>query len=256
MALEPELQKFRAPRSSLNQFMAWSKGNYNSPSYSNRYSVSFATPNILRSGKYLQKGYNLESGDNSKYLNLYANNINLPSKQVTTGSITSIGSTFNYATSSTFSQINITFIMPRSGKTRSIFERWITLMSSDANQYSDYYDDYVCPHLKIYKWERGGGPELNYTQEFWNLIKKLGIDPDDVVKFRDDMLMGVYDIRNAFPVNIGSMTLSNDQANLMMLDVTFNYERYRFYGPSDYDSDGYPYQFDGGASPTSKRKRK
>lgn len=253
MALDPEAQTFRAPRQSLNRFMAWSKGNMNSPSYNNRYSVSFTTPNILRSGKYVQKGFDLEFGDNQNLLNFYATNINLPSKQVTTGSITSVGSTFNYATSSTFSQINISFLMPRSGKTRTIFERWISIMSNDANQYVDYYDDYVCPNLKIYKWERGGGPELQYTQEFWRLIRELGINEDDVTKFRDDQLLTVYDLRNVFPVNIGSMTLSNDQANLMMLDVTFNYERYRYYGPADLDSDGSPYIATGGASPGAKK---
>lgn len=252
MTLDLNISRSRAPRTRLSEFMAWAKGNDNSPSYSNRYAVSFATPNILRSGRYVTR-YNLETGDNGKYLNLYADTVNLPSKQVTTGSITNVGSTYNYATSSTFSQINISFIMPRNHKTRMIFERWISIMSNDANQYTDYYDDYVCPNLRIYKFERGGGPEFSIPTEWLKELKKMGIDTDRVVRYKDDQLVGVYDIRNVFPFNVGSMSLNNEQAGLLKMDVGFYYERYRFYGRSDIDSMGLPYFYGGSAATGAAR---
>lgn len=237
-------------RQQLSEFMSWSKGNDNHPATNNRYSVSFTTPNILRPGRYFLKGFPLEVGDYNKALNFYANSINLPSKQVTTGTITNIGSTYSYATSSTVSQINIQFIMPRSHNIRLMFERWISIMSSDANQFTDYYDDYVCPNLRIYKWERGGGPEFAVPDSFKTLLKKWGVEEKDIKKYRDDQLVGCYDLRNAFPVNIGSMSLSNEQAGLLYLDVTFVYERYRFYSQGKFDEDGFSYKYDVGASPS------
>lgn len=237
-----DTERSRAARQSLSEFSEWFKGNDNNPSISNRYSVSFSTPTILRTrGGYVTNQFDLDIGENSRYLNLYADSVNLPSKQVTTGTITSVGSTYNYATSSTFSQINISFILPRNQKTRTIFERWISIMSSDANQYTDYYENYVCPHLYIYKWERGGGPEIDLPAEFRRRLKALGIDEKDILKYKEDQLVGIYDIRNVFPYNIGSMTLSNDQAGILKMDVGFYYERYRFYGDAQLDSRGRSY---------------
>ena len=31
------------------------------------------------------------------------------------------------------------------------------MMASDSEQYTRYYNEYVCPRMMIYKWERGGG---------------------------------------------------------------------------------------------------
>ena len=235
--MDLNISKSRAPKQRLSEFMSWAMVEDNHPAHNNRYSVSFATPKVLAK---LPK-YNLEVGDNSKLLNFYANSINLPSKQVTTGSVTNIGSTYNYATSSTFSQISISFTMPRNHKTRMIFERWISTMSSDANQYTDYYENYVCPHLHIYKWERGGGPEFALPAEWLKILRDKSIDPEKILKYKQDKLVGIYDIRNVFPQNIGSMTLTNDQAGLLQFDVTFMYERYRFYGDGFFDSPGTSY---------------
>jgi len=228
-----------APRTRLSEFYAWSKGNDNHPSTNNRWSISFATPNIFKSGKYLSAArYFLETGENRDMLNYYADNVQLPSKQVTTGSVTNVGSTYNYATSSTFSQISIDFIMPRSHKTRMIFEKWISLMSSDSNQYTDYYDDYVCPNLVIYKWERGGGAEFSIPEDFKKILRSLGISEDDIAKYKDDQLVGVYDVRNAFPYNISGSALSNNNAGLTTMNVQFYYERYRFYGQPKFEDEG------------------
>lgn len=239
MSIDLNIAKSRAPKQRLSQFMSWAMEPDNHPSFNNRYSVSFATPKVF--GRLPGFKFVLEVGDNANYLNYYANSVNLPSKQVTTGTTTNVGSTVNYATSSTFSQITINFTMPRNHKTLMIFERWVSLMSSDANQYTDYYDNYVCPHLYIYKWERGGGPEFALPAEWLKLLREKNIDPESVLKYKQDKLVGIYDIRNVFPSNIGSATLTNDQAGLLQFDVTFLYERYRFYGDQSIDHDGYSY---------------
>ena len=233
------------PRASLNQLIGWSKNNKNAPSYSNRYSVQFSTPVIFggsggstkdRVSYYGGKNFTLEIGDNANLLNFYASTVNLPSRQVTTSAITNIGSAYNYATSSTFSQIQIDFLLPRSHATRNIFERWIQLMSSDANQMTDYYDSYVCPSLKVFKWERGGGLKVPYTQKFLEHIKSLGIKLEQVPSYKADQLVGIYDMRNVFPFNIGAISLTNETAQTITLSVGFYYERYRFFVDYKFDS--------------------
>tara|TARA_A100001201_G_scaffold134542_1_gene122255 strand:+ start:520 stop:1317 length:798 start_codon:yes stop_codon:yes gene_type:complete len=240
-------KKIGAPRTRLSEFQGFFKGNDNHPSYSNRWSIQFAAPAILRQGKYF-KTNKFDPGEaayNRNLLNYYADNVNLPSKQVTTGSITNVGSSYNYATSSTFSQISMDFMVPRSHKTRMLFERWISVMSSDANQFTDYYDDYVCPNLYIFKWERGGGPEFLIPDFFKKILLSLGIDEKDVTKYKDDQLVGIYDIRNVFPYNIGSTTLNNAAASLQTFNVGFYYERYRFYGQPQFEDEGSKSVFSG-----------
>jgi hypothetical protein len=109
-------------------------------------------------------------------------------------------------------------------------------MSSDANQYTDYYDSYVCPSLKVFKWERGGGNKVPYTTQFLEKIKSLGIKLENVPQYKMDQLVGIYDMRNVFPFNIGSLTLTNESAATMNLSVGFYYERYRFYTDDKYDA--------------------
>ena len=237
----------------ISEFQSFFKDNDNGPATQNLYSVAFSTPRALRSGRYLLYGkYDLEVRDERDLLNFYADSVNLPSKQVTTGQINNVGSAYNYATTSTFSQINITFQMPRSHKTRMIFEKWIQIMSSDANQMTDYYDDYTCPHLYIFKYERGGGKIFDLSDETKAFYKKLGIPlPKKADYFKDHQLVGCYDIMNAFPYNIGSMNLNQGPAALLKFDVGFYYERYRFYGNRLLDDDGRAFYFNTGASDDS-----
>ena len=143
------------------------------------------------------------------------------------------------------------FIMPRSHKTRMLFERWISIMSSDANQFTDYYDDYVCPNMYIFKWERGGGPEFKLPDYFRKILRSLGIDEKDVTKYKDDQLVGIYDIRNVFPFNIGSASLTNASASLLTFNVSFYYERYRFFGNDIFDDEGGAYSITSGQSETT-----
>ena len=76
-------------------------------------------------------------------LDFYANNLSLPSKQITTGQQVNVGSPYKYATGTAFSQVNINYVIPRSQLTRTFFERWTQVMASDSNQYTDFYDNYV-----------------------------------------------------------------------------------------------------------------
>ena len=103
-------------------------------------------------------------------LNFYCQSINLPSKQVTTGAVSNVGAATKFATGTAYSQLNMTFIMPRSQYTRQFFEKWVNRMAPDQNQFVDFFDNYVCPSIRVYKFERGGGDYV-YTDP--NLISAL-----------------------------------------------------------------------------------
>ena len=159
------MQTQQAQYPSYQEFLAFSKQEENHPSYTNLFSVHFAPPRILTNilgvqGGSKSKRLNPNIGNLRDNLNYYANSVNLPSKQMTTGSFLSVGSAIKYATGTAYSQMNISFIMPRSQYLRSFFEEWTTKISPDSNQYVEFFDDYVCPSLTIFKWERDMGGDL------------------------------------------------------------------------------------------------
>ena len=90
---------------SLQDFIAFSKQKNNAPSFTNLFSVHFSAPPMM--GSLRGTKYNPQTGDLANLLNYYADSVNLPSKQVTTGNFNQIGSSIKYATGSTFSQISI-----------------------------------------------------------------------------------------------------------------------------------------------------
>ena len=144
---------------SFQEFLSETKGKNNSPSFTNLYSIRMSTPRMMRAGSGQVSGSKMqvEGNDLDWLLDYYADNVNLPSKQITTGQTPYVGSPFKYATNTAYSQLQMNFIMPRSQYTRNFFERWTSMMASDSEQYTRYYNDYVCPRMYIYKWERGGG---------------------------------------------------------------------------------------------------
>lgn len=230
---KPEAARYN----SFQEFMAFSKSKDNAPSYSNLFSVRFATPMMMRNGggNFNTSKMTVETTELDYLLDYYANTVQLPSKQITTGQVGPVGSPFKYATNTAFSQININFLIPRSMRTRVFFERWTQLMASDATQYTRYYKEYVCPTLAIYKWERGGGDYV-YTDP--KLIRALRQAGNPFLLSRKYKLTGVYLLSNVFPYNIGSVRLDNAQAKTLQMQVGFYYERYRFFTEDQFDDPG------------------
>ena len=224
----------QAQYNSLQDFIAFSKNKDNAPSFSNLFSVHFSAPPMM--GSLAGRKYNPQTGDLRNLLNYYAESVNLPSKQVTTGNYNQLGSAIRYATGSTFSQVSINFRVSRSAETRAFFEKWISMMANDASQYTDYYERYVCPTLRIYKWERGGGELAIGNRQMLRAIRDSGITRNTAMTPKLDQLTGVYEMRNVFPYNIGSIQLDNSQNKLMTLSIQFYYERYRFYQASEFSS--------------------
>ena len=220
--------------SSLQEFIGFSKTNDNAPSFTNLFSVHFSTPPMIAE-QTAGNRFRPEVGDMSLLLDYYAKNVNLPSKQITTGQVTTVGAGYKIATGTAFSQISMTFTMPRSQQTRNFFERWTSLMVNDANQYTDYYDTYCAPEVIIYKWERGGG---DYAYSDPRSIRALRDSGDDFLLAKKNKLTAAWVLKKVFPYNIGSVQLDNSQAKTMDLSVQFYYERYRFFTEDQFDAPG------------------
>ena len=223
---------------SFQEFLSNTKGRDRSPSFTNLFSVRMSTPPMMRqgSGSMASGRMQVETTDLDWMLDYYANNVNLPSKQITTGQTPYVGAPFKYATNTAYSQINITFTMPRSQYSRNFFERWTTMMASDSEQYTRYYNEYVCPRMYIYKWERGGGDLVVTDPKMIRALRKSGTA--NFLLARKYQLTAAWEIQNLYPYNIGSVQLDNNTAKAMTLTVGFYYERYRFFTQGKFDDPG------------------
>jgi len=214
----------------------------NPPSYNNLYWVRFrSAPKIMSSIPFFTdffSGNNNDSSglslggpgsDNSRLLTYYANDVTIPSRQITTGDAKTVGALYRYPTGTTFSEISINFTLPRNLKTRMFFERWMNYMTEDSGNRVSWYDDAVCPFLDIFKYERGG---VNPTS---GLVSLVSPDADSSVKdtVKWNKVTGAWVLTNAFPFNISNVQLNNGPAATMSMEVSFYYERYRFYQPSN-----------------------
>lgn len=222
--------------SSLQEFIGFFKKEDNHPSFTNLFSVHFSTPPMLQRGSSIRSDrFQSETGDLSLLLDYYAKNINLPSKQITTGQTANVGAAYKYASGTAFSQISMTFQIPRSQYTRTYFERWTSLMANDANQYTDFYTDYTSPAVFVYKWERGGGDLAVTDPKILRAVREAG---DAALLARKYKLTACWKLINVFPYNIGSIQLDNEASKVMNMNVQFYYERYRFYSSDQFDDPG------------------
>tara|TARA_B100000085_G_scaffold270494_1_gene282949 strand:+ start:2782 stop:3561 length:780 start_codon:yes stop_codon:yes gene_type:complete len=200
------------------------------PSMGNLYSVVFTPPDTLmyESDNSLYKDFQGGKGNKQMHrqLNMYATAVNLPSKQLTTGQVLTQGAPYKYVTGTAYSQINITFMMPRDHSIRMLFEAWMNTIIADSNQYIEDYDNYVCKYLRIYKFERGFGEKAfkdpGYDGQMREQFGKNKKTP------RLNELTACFELQNVFPFNIGSAQLNNNDARLITYGVGLNFERYRF----------------------------
>jgi hypothetical protein len=163
--------------------------------------------------------------DHMRIFSLYASEVNTPTKQITTAGYRAIGSEINYATGSTFSEMSVRFLIPRSYVSVLAFERWMTIMANDANQYVDYYSEYVAPIFYIYKLERGSKRILRPESD--SEYEKAGGSSRNWPRY--NKAVAGWHIYNVFPKSVGTLQFSNAPGELVTLDVTFAYERYRFF---------------------------
>ena len=200
------------------------------PSMGNLYSVVFSPPKTLMYDSNNPLYQKFQGGHANRQmirqLNMYATAVNLPSKQLTTGQIVTQGAPYKYATGTAYSQINITFMMPRDHSIRMLFEAWMNTIIADSNQYVEDYDNYVCKRLRIYKFERGFGPDAWQDPGYDGQVRQQFGRNKYVPRLNE--LTACFELQNVFPFNIGSAQLNNNDARLITYGVGLNFERYRF----------------------------
>ena len=212
------------------------------PSYSNLYWVRFRTvPNILKSSPYFNDFFtgnnsdtsgNILGGpgsDKSRMLTYYANDVTIPSRQLTTGDAKTVGSLYRYPTGTTFSEISINFTVPRSLETRMFFERWMNYITEDSGNRVSWYKDSVCDFMDIIKYERGG--VIPTTNTISVVSPTADARNKNTVKW--NQVTGAWVLTNIFPFNISNVQLTNGAAGTLSMEVSFYYERYRFYQPNN-----------------------
>ena len=108
--------KEQAQYPSYQEFLAFSKQQNNTPSYTNLFSVHFAAPRLMQSqpnnsiGGTSSNRLNPALGDLRTLLNYYANSVNLPSKQMTSGSYIPPGTSIKYITGTAYSPVSYTHL--------------------------------------------------------------------------------------------------------------------------------------------------
>jgi hypothetical protein len=210
------------------------------PSYSNLYWVRFrAMPKIFNSADSFARPFfndGASSGpgtDESRLLTYYASDVTIPSRQLTTGEVKTVGNMYRYVTGTTFSEISMQFILSRDLATRKLFERWMNYTANDASQNVKYYNDYVCPFVDIFKYERGGVGVFTTNTESSSIISPTASSVAKKSALEFNKCSGVWTLSNVYPFNISNINLNAGPAGIINMEVSFYYERYRFFTPTN-----------------------
>lgn len=183
------------------------------PARSNLFSVEIAIPPVL-----LSQDPEIRSKWRHHYdaINYLADEVTLPGRRITTGQLRTVGAMRRFATDSTFGEVQISFILPQDLYHRTYFERWMNYTASDAENRVTLYDEYTT-QIVLNKWELGSGIVFKGPDKNGRKMEQ-----------RLNRVTGTWQLYGAFPFDMSAITLSNAQADLIRLDVSFYYERYRF----------------------------
>ena len=183
------------------------------PARSNLYSVRIDLPQALMLNDRILRS---RQRDVWESINYFADDVTVPGKRITTGQIRDVGQQRNFATDTAATDLTVSFIVTKDLIHRELFEKWMQYTASDAENRVTIYDEYVT-NILISKWELG-------SNIVWNGITKSGRQYEQ----RLNRATGVWQMFGAFPYDMSAMSFNNGQTDLMKLDISFYYERYRF----------------------------
>lgn len=202
------------------------------PSLNNLYGVQFGSPRVLRERYDERLTPGGRTSDALQFmLSSMATEVSTPSRNLTTATVNNIGSAYKYATGQTHSELAITFLMPRSTRSYVFFERWMNLITNDAEQYADYFD-YYTTDLNIYKFERGGGKKITHSQDMLMAEQAAKLKEQGTTRkatYSENTITGCWAIKQIYPYNLGQVQLQNGPAGLSQFTVQFQYSRFRYF---------------------------
>lgn len=183
------------------------------PSRSNLYEVRIPLPQCIWMNEPMMRSKQTKL---AMGIDMLADVVTVPGRRVTTQQVKDVGQQRNYATGQVSNQFSAEFIITKDMMHQEYFDRWMNYTASDAENRVTIYDEYVT-NILISKWELG-------SNIVWNGITKSGRQYEQ----RLNRATGVWQMFGAFPYDMSAMSFNNGQTDLMKLDISFYYERYRF----------------------------
>ena len=158
-------------------------------------------------------------------MNFYADTVSIPGRRITVGTVRDVGAMRRFATDTTFSEMQVSFLLPKDMYHREYFERWMNYTASDSENRVGFYDQYTSK-VRIIKWELGS----NYVGK---RKQKQDNGENATAKQRFNGVSACWTMYGAFPFDMSAITLNNGPTDLIKLDISFYYERYRMDTPNN-----------------------
>ncbi len=164
----------------------------------------------------------------SRDLGLLCNSAELPGTSMATAQVEGnrMGIVEKFAHTRVYTDTTLTFYVDSDYRVVQFFELW---------------HDFIASGSGVGKEQKAYYNRMRYPDEY-------KISTMRIMKFNKDHFRNVeYTFLNAFPVNVSSMPVSYDGANVLELQVTFAYDRYFFGKLSSLKNTGKDLQDNGGA---------
>ena len=162
--------------------------------------------------------------EHADMMNYYADTVSIPGRRITVGTVRDVGAMRRFATDTTFSEMQVSFLLPKDMYHREYFERWMNFTASDSENRVGMYDQYTTT-MRLIKWELAS----NYVGS--QKRKVLGEEQTFLRRFNG--VSACWTMYGAFPFDMSAITLNNGPTDLIKLDVSFYYERYRMDTPNN-----------------------
>ncbi len=121
------------------------------PARSNLYGVEIAIPPVLAAN---DDNVRRNQRNHYDYVNALADDVTIPGRRITTGQVRSVGAMRRFATDTSFSEMSVSFLLPKDLYHRDMFEKWMNYTASDAENRVTFYSEYTTT-VRIKKWEVG-----------------------------------------------------------------------------------------------------
>ena len=191
------------------------------PSRSNLFSVQISVPPCIffNDKKFAFKNGSLKRSykDHWESINYFANSVTVPGRRITTSTVRDIGAPRKFATDTAFGDVQVEFLVTKDMYHRQFFENWMNYTATDAENRASFYDEYTADFI-VSKWELGSN--ILYKH------KKKHKKPTGLTRL--NRTSAVWYMYGAFPYDMSEMTFNNGPTELLKLNVSFHFERYRF----------------------------
>ena len=162
--------------------------------------------------------------EHADMMNYFADTVSIPGRRITVGTVRDVGAMRRFATDTTFSEVQVSFLLPKDMYHREYFERWMNFTASDSENRVGMYDQYTTT-MRLIKWELASNYVGSQTR------KILGDERTLLRRFNS--VSACWTLYGAFPFDMSAITLNNGPTDLIKLDISFYYERYRMDTPNN-----------------------